>query len=90
IAQVTKAQVNPQVLYNRSWKLIKDQYYDQKFHGQNWNRWEHHYDGKLKTSDESHKAIETMLYSLADPYTRFLDKEAFTEEKDQIEAHLFG
>jgi carboxyl-terminal processing protease len=31
-----------------------------------------------------------MLASLNDPYTRFLDREAFTEEKDQIEAHLFG
>ncbi len=90
IAKVTGAQTNPQDLYRRSWKLIKEQYYDQKFNGQNWNRWEHHYDGKLKTSDESHKAVETMLASLGDPYTRFLDKEAFSEEKDQIEAHLFG
>ncbi len=88
--QVALAQSNPQDLYRRSWKLIKEQYYDQKFNGQNWNRWEHNYDGKLKTSDESHKAVETMLASLNDPYTRFLDREAFSEEKDQIEAHLFG
>ena len=88
--QVALAGSNPQDLYRRSWKLIKEQYYDQKFNGQNWNRWEHNYDGKLKTSDESHKAVETMLASLNDPYTRFLDREAFTEEKDQIEAHLFG
>ncbi|MBI5171249.1 MAG: S41 family peptidase [Candidatus Obscuribacter sp.] len=91
IAQLAKsANSDPQSLYNQSWKLIKDQYYDQKFNGQNWSRWQHHYDTKLKTMDDSHKAIETMLASLADPYTRFLDKEAFTEEKDQIEAHLFG
>jgi len=90
IAQTVKNQVSPQDLYHRSWKMIKEQFYEQKFNGQNWNRWEHHYDGKLKTSDESHKAIETMLASLGDPYTRFLDREAFTDEKDQIEAHLFG
>ena len=57
---------------------------------QDWSRWEHHYDGKLKTPEDAHKAIETMLASLADPYTRFLDRDSFDEEKSQIEAHLFG
>lgn len=90
VAQLTRSGTDPQGLYNQSWKLIKDQYFDQAFNGQNWSRWQHHYDGKLKTMDDSHKAIETMLASLADPYTRFLDKEAFADEKDQIEAHLFG
>ncbi|WP_457849372.1 S41 family peptidase, partial [Staphylococcus aureus] len=33
---------------------------------------------------------ETMLASLGDKYTRFLDKEAFADEKQQIEAHLYG
>jgi carboxyl-terminal processing protease len=86
----SKGVVIPQVLYQRGWRLIKDSYYDQKFNGQDWERWEHQYDGKLKTSDDAHKAIETMLASLGDPYTRFLDRDAFDEEKSQIEAHLFG
>lgn len=82
--------VLPQVLYQRAWRLIKETYYEQKFAGQDWNRWKHHYDGKLKTLDDAHKGIESMLYSLGDPYTRFLDREAFDEERSQIEAHLFG
>lgn len=90
LAQAGRANVIPQVLYQRAWKLIKESYYDQKYNGQDWNRWEHRYDGKLKTSDDAHKAIETMLASLGDPYTRFLDRDAFDEEKSQIEAHLFG
>jgi carboxyl-terminal processing protease len=90
LAQVPRAGTDPQGLYNQAWKLLKEQYYDQKFNGQNWSRWQHHYDTKLKTMDDAHKAIETMLASLADPYTRFLDKEAFDEEKHQIEAHLYG
>lgn len=90
LAQVPKTLIAPQVLYQKAWKLIKESYYDQKFNGQDWGRWEHHYDGKLKTIDDSHKAVETMLYSLGDPYTRFLDRDAFDEEKSQIEAHLFG
>jgi carboxyl-terminal processing protease len=91
IAQLQRSpHVTPQSTYNRAFKLIKDQYYDQTFSGQDWNRWERRYNGKLKTSDESHKAIETMLASLGDPYTRFLDVDAFKDEKDQIEAHLYG
>ena len=90
LAQGMRAQIPPQQLYSRAWHLIKESYYEQKFGGQDWNRWEHHYDGKLKTSDDAHKAIETMLASLGDPYTRFLDRDAFDDEKSQIDAHLFG
>ncbi len=90
LAQNTRSLVAPQVLYQRAWRLVKDSFYDQKFGGEDWNRWEHHYDNKLKTMDDAHKAIETMLASLGDPYTRFLDRDAFDEEKSQIEAHLFG
>ncbi|MBX9570545.1 MAG: S41 family peptidase [Candidatus Obscuribacterales bacterium] len=91
-AQTTRDrdQIPPQELYHKAWGIIKDTYYDQKFNGQNWTRWEHRYDGKLKTQDDSHKAIETMLASLGDPYTRFLNEEAFGEEKNSIQAHLFG
>lgn len=86
----SKSSITPNNLYRRGWELIKNSYYDQKYNGQDWERWEHHYDGKLKSRDDAHKAIETMLASLGDPYTRFLDKDAFDEEKSQIEAHLFG
>lgn len=85
-----RSAVSPTQLYLKAWKTIHDSYYDNKYNGQDWGRWEHRYDGKLKTSDDSHKAIETMLGSLGDPYTRFLDRDAFDEEKSQIEAHLFG
>jgi len=90
LAQSTRASIAPQDLYQRAWLLVKESFYDQKFGGEDWNRWKHHYDGKLKTMDDAHKAIETMLWSLGDPYTRFLDRDAFDEEKSQIEAHLFG
>lgn len=90
LAQTSHAQLTPPVLYDKAWHLVKESFYDPKFGGEDWGRWEHHYDNKLKTMDDAHKAIETMLFSLGDPYTRFLDKDAFDEEKSQIEAHLFG
>lgn len=90
LAQAARPVVPPQVLYQRAWRIIKEQFFDQKFNGQDWHRWEHRYDGKLKTTDDAHKAVETMLASLGDPYTRFLNRDAFDEEKSQIEARLFG
>lgn len=80
----------PQELYHRAWGIIKDTYYEQKFNGQNWEYWDHKYDGKLKTEDDAEKGIETMLASLGDPYTRFLNAENFGDEKLQIQAKLFG
>lgn len=87
---VLRSQVDPQALYNRVWKLIKDEYYDLSYNSQSWDRWEHKYDGKLKNLEDSHKAVETMVASLGDKYTRFLDHDAFDDEKSQIDAKLCG
>lgn len=86
----SKPVIPPEHLYRKAWLMVQDMYYDKKFGGQDWGRWRHRYDGKLKTSDDAHKAIETMVSSLGDPYTRFLGEEAFADEKQSIEAHLFG
>lgn len=85
-----RKQLSPNELYQRAWGIIKDTYYDQQYNSQDWGRWRHKYDGKLKSQEDAHKGIETMLASLGDPYTRFLNEDAFGEEKSQIQAHLFG
>lgn len=94
LAQEHAINMPPESLYRKAWGIIKDSYYEQKYstqeEGQNWLRWQHRYDGKLKTQEDANKAIETMLASLGDPYTRFLDAEQFGEEKRQIQAKLFG
>ncbi len=81
---------SPDRIYEKVWDLINDDYYDGSFNGQDWKRWKHKYDGKLKTSEDAHKAVETMLASLGDRYTRFLDKDAFDDEHSQIDAHICG
>ena len=81
---------SPEIIYHRAWQLIDDEYVDATFNQQSWARWEHRYDGKMKDLADAHKSIETMLASLGDRYTRFLDKEAFADEKSQIDAKLFG
>lgn len=82
--------ITPDELYLRVWELIKKDYVDQTFNGQDWGIWKSRYKGKLNTLDDAHKAIETMLASLGDRYTRFLNKKDFDDEKQAINAKLTG
>lgn len=82
--------IEPEQLYQKVWELIKKDYVDQTFNGQDWNIWKNRYKGKLITLEDSHKAIETMLASLGDRYTRFLSKKDFDDEKQAINAKLTG
>lgn len=90
---VTEAEGNdiaPEILYLKVWELIRKDYVDQTFNGQDWNIWKERYAGKLKTLEDAHKAIQTMLTSLGDRYTRFLSKKDFEDEKQAINAKLTG
>jgi carboxyl-terminal processing protease len=82
--------VPPKKLYDRVWTIIQNDYVDKTYNYQNWDIWRHRYDDYLKTREDSYKAIETMIASLGDRYTRFLDRKAFEEEKESIEAELTG
>jgi carboxyl-terminal processing protease len=82
--------VPPKKLYDRVWTIIQNDYVDKTYNYQNWEIWRHRYDDYLKTREDSYKAIETMIASLGDRYTRFLDRKAFEEEKESIEAELTG
>jgi len=82
--------IAPKKLYDRVWKIIKSDFVDQHYNHQDWEIWRHRYDEYLETKEDSNKAIETMIASLGDRYTRFLDKKAFDEEKESIEAELTG
>ena len=81
---------DPKEVYAKAWQTIKEKYLDQTFGGQNWSRWNHRYDRRIDTQEDADRAIETMLASLGDPYTRFLNNEAFNEERTQIQAKLYG
>lgn len=80
----------PQSMYDDVWKLINTKYVDANENGQNWTRWRHKYDNVIKSDDDAYVAIQTMVASLNDPYTRFLDPEEFAEEGRSIDGTLFG
>jgi carboxyl-terminal processing protease len=83
-------EVPPKKLYDRVWTIIQTDYVDKTYNYQNWEIWRYRYDDYLKTREDAYKAIETMIASLGDRYTRFLDRKAFEEEKESIEAELTG
>ncbi len=80
----------PQDLYDYVWRNVNTKYVDQTNNEQNWARWRHKYDASIKTQEDAYVAIATMLASLNDPYTRFLDPKEFAEETSSIQGSLKG
>lgn len=80
----------PSELYDNVWKLINTKYVDQTNNMQNWDNWRHKYDKHIKTNEDAYVAIGTMVASLNDPYTKFLDPKDFAEETSSIRGSLKG
>jgi len=80
----------PSELYDNVWRLINIKYVDQTENMQDWDSWRHKYDKYIKTDEDSYVAIETMVASLNDPYTKFLDPKDFAEETSSIKGSLKG
>ena len=80
----------PVELYDNVWRLINSKYVDQTNNEQDWSKWRHRYDDVIKTDADAYVAIETMVASLNDPYTKFLDPKEFSEETGSIKGSLKG
>ena len=80
----------PTELYDNVWELINKKYVDVSDNYQDWNKWRSKYDNKLRTPEDAYIAIDTMLSSLNDPYTRFLTPKEFAEETSSIKGSLKG
>lgn len=88
--QCAFAQTEQTALYDTVWRLINSKYVDQTNNMQDWSKWRHKYDNLIKTDEDSYLAIRTMLASLNDPYTKFLDPKEFAEETSSIKGSLKG
>lgn len=82
--------VQPQKLFDKTWKIVYKEYYDSDLNHQNWSRWKSHYQGKIKTEDDAKVAIDTMVASLNDPYTRFMSKKDFEDLTTSITSKIYG
>lgn len=80
----------PQSLYDRAWKLVNAKFVDQTNNEQDWSRWRHRYDSVIKDDEDAYVAIESMVSSLNDVYTKFLNPKDFKEENESIQGSLQG
>ncbi len=83
-------EISPQRLFDRTWRVISKEYYEPTLNHQNWNRWRTRYQGKIKTQDDARVAIDTMIASLDEPYTRFMPKKDFEELTTSITSKIYG
>ena len=82
--------ISSQKLFDNTWKIIRDNYYDAELNNQAWARWKEHYHGKIKNDDDAKVAIDTMLASLDDPYSRYMSKSEYTEQNNSISSKITG
>lgn len=87
---VNSDEISPQRLFDRTWRVISKEYYEPSLNHQNWNRWRTRYQGKIKTQEDARVAIETMIASLDEPYTRFMTKKDFEELTTSITSKIYG
>lgn len=77
-------------LFDEAWYRAEDEYVDKSMNQQNWQRWKRDYRPLIHTYGDAYVAIDSMLTSLNDDYTRFLTPEQMTEQHLQIDAQLYG
>lgn len=85
-----KNNATPVEIYHRAWTIINNEYFDSNFNNEDWKYWEHRYDSTIKTDEDCHVAIQTMIESLNDRYTRLLKPDKFHEQDIDIEAKISG
>ena len=70
-------------VYNEAWKIVGDSFYDSTMNNQNWNYWKRYAD-RVNTREDLKVAVDSMLTSLDDKYTRYLLKTSFNDENNDI------
>lgn len=70
-------------IYHGVWELVANAYFDHaKLKG--WEAWEHKFDGKLRSSDELEAAVEQMLGSLDDQWTKVFTTKSKIKSTQQL------
>ncbi len=77
-------------LYQEAWQVVFNEYVDPSFNGQDWHKWKNRYNNVIHTRADAYAAIRTMLASLNDSYTRFLDPRRAEDQNMHIDSRLSG
>ncbi len=82
--------IAPARVYIHAWHIARREYADKTMNNQDWRRWRNRYNNKIKTMDDCEVAINTMLSSLNDPYTRFLKSNNYKRQKVMMDSKITG
>ena len=82
--------VSSQKLFDSVWLTVRDNYYDSTLNHQLWVRWKDHYRGKIKTDEDAKVAIQTMLESLNDPYSKYMNRQEYADQNTSINSKITG
>lgn len=82
--------MSPQKFFEKTWRVISRDYYEPTLNHQDWERWKARYHGKIKTQDDAKVAIETMIASLNEPYTKFMTAKDFEDLTTSITSKITG
>src|SRR5690606_19541542 len=80
----------PSGTFKRTWRIVKNSYLDGSLNHQDWGRWKKRYLSQIENNEDLRIAVDTMLVSLDDPFTRFLPKDDFAEQHRSIDSKLQG
>ncbi len=82
---------NPKILVDEVWQLVNSEYVDGTFNKTNWQAVRQDLLSRNYTSrQQAYAAVKQALEKLDDPYTRFLDPEAYAALTDQTSGELSG
>ena len=91
IERIKQAQkIAPARVYINAWRTARREYTDKTMNNQDWRRWRNRYNNKIKTMEDCEVAVNTMLSSLNDPYTRFLKSNNYKRQKVIMDSKITG
>ena len=82
--------LQPQKFFEKTWKVIARDYYEPTLNHQNWDRWRIRYQDKIKTDEDARVAIDTMIASLDEPYTKFMTAKEYEDLTTSITSKIYG
>lgn len=87
---INDRKTTPYNLFFENWSVIKNNYYLSDLNKQDWSRWKKRYKHQIKTEEDAYIAINTMLASLDDSYSKFLSSDEFGNQNRSINSKLYG
>ncbi|MFQ3679304.1 MAG: S41 family peptidase [Pseudanabaenaceae cyanobacterium] len=80
-----------QQFFNHVWQIVNRAYLDPSFNHQNWYKVRKKFNSRnFESREDTYRAIEELLASLGDPYTRFLPPERFATMTTSTAGSLTG